>query len=142
MTRFAEEAVSRTSAAMYEVGEDRLEELEKMLAAGTAGEVDPELARLGPLGAEKAAELIEAARPEYEQSLAIVRHRKELHQHIDQAQRVIKDAFRSIRELGGWGDVEYEGGHRDTEDCLNEALRQLRLAQAVKPSDKDGDLKP
>jgi hypothetical protein len=140
--KFAEEAVWRTSAAMEKVGDDRLEELEKMLSAGTAGEVDPELAALGPLGDEAAAELIEKARPEYEQGKAIVRLRKELHEHIDQAQRVIRDAFGSIRDLSGWGDVEYEGGHRDTEDCLNEALRQLRLAQAVKPSDKDGELKP
>lgn len=140
--KFAEEAVWRTSAAMDKVGDDRLEELEKMLSAGTAGEVICELAALGPLGDEAAAELIEAARPEYEQGKAIPRLRKELHEHIDDAMAEIRAAQRMMRLLwSDWGDIEYEDGHADTDHCLDEALRQLRLAQAIKPSDKDGELK-
>lgn len=140
--KFAEEAVWRTSAAMDKVGDDRLEELEKMLSAGTAGEIDPELARLGPLGDEAAAELIDAARPEHEQGKAILRLRKELHQRIDDAMSEIREAQRTMRLLwSDWGDIEYEDGHADTDRCLDEALRQLRLAQAIKPSDKDGELK-
>lgn len=140
--KFAEEAVWRTSVAMDKVGDNRLEELEKMLSAGTAGEIDPELGTLGPLGDEAAAELIDTARPEYEQGKAIPRLRKELHQRIDDAMSEIRQAQRTMRQLwSDWGDIEYEGGHADTEHCLEEALRQLRLAQAVKPSDKDGELK-
>lgn len=140
--KFAEEAVWRTSAAMDKVGDDRLEELEKMLSAGTAGEIDPELAALGPLGDEAAAELIDAARPEYEQGKAIPRLRKELHERIDDAMTEIRAAQRTMRLLwADWGDIEYEDGHADTDHCLDEALRQLRLAQAIKPSDKDGELK-
>lgn len=140
--QIAEETVWRTTAAMDKVGYDRLDDLEKRLADGTAGEIDPKLAELEALGAEGAAELIEAARPQYEQGRAIVRIRKELHEHIDNATRDIARAQAAMRQLwSDWGDIEFEDGHAATDRCLTEALHQLQCAQAVKPSDADGDIK-
>lgn len=137
---FAEESIYRTADAMVKVGHDGLEELEKRLANGTAGFVVEELGMLGALGEKAAAELIEAARPDFEQIVNITRLRKELHQRIDDAQKEIQEAQRVIRDLWrDWGDVEYMEGDDDTEHCLNEARRQLRLAQAIKPTDENGN---
>jgi len=137
---FAEESIYHTADAMVKVGHDGLKELEKRLANGTAGFVVEELGVLGALGEKAAAELIEAARPDFEQIVNITRLRKELHQRIDDAQKEIQEAQRVIRDLWrDWGDVEYMEGDDDTEHCLNEARRQLRLAQAIKPTDENGN---
>lgn len=134
---FQMQLIDDVAQAMKAIGEGRWEELEKHLAGGTAGTLDPQLA-MEPLGAERAVELIEEGRSEIGRERNITRIRQNLHLHIGKAQEVIRDALRDVRTLSDIGDVEYEGGDADTEQCLNEALRQLRLAQAIKPTDKDG----
>ncbi|MFE0472368.1 hypothetical protein ACFW2V_12175 [Streptomyces sp. NPDC058947] len=123
---------------MRRIGEDRWEELERHLVQGSAGTLDHRLDR-GPMAGEAAIELVEEARSEIERERNITRTRRNLHQRIADAQAVVQGALREIKTLADLGDVEYEGGDADTEHCLGEALRQLRLAQAIKPSDKDGN---
>jgi hypothetical protein len=135
---FQMDVISSVAEVMKKVGEERWGELEKRLAEGTGATLDPELG-MKPLGADQAAELVGEACTEIERERNITQTRQNLHLHIDKAQQVIHEALWDVQFLSGLGDVEYEGGDADTEHCLNEALRQLRLAQAIKPTDKDGN---
>jgi hypothetical protein len=130
--------IQDVAQVMHQVGQERWEELEQHLAVGSAGALDHRLDG-EPLGGERASELIGEALGEVERDRNITRTRQNLHLHIQKAQGVIHDTLRDVQTLSDIGDIEYEGGHADTEHCLNEALRQLRLAQAIKPSDKDGN---
>lgn len=114
--------------------------LEKLLTEGKGGTMFGFL-NLAPMMPEKAERLMEQAEAEFTQGKLIVRHRRWLHSRIEDALDEIRRAKNEISELDQWGDVEYEGGHADLTSFLDEAARQLRAAQAIKPSDKDGELK-
>lgn len=117
-----------------------VERLEDLLVAGKGGTMFGFL-NLPPMTREAAQSLIEQAGSDFNQDWAIVRHRKGLHDRIQGAMNEIRLAKNEISELSNWGDAEYEGGHADLTSFLDEAARQLRAAQAIKPSDKDGELK-
>lgn len=131
--------IDRLATLLERVGEDRWAELEERLTAGTLGVVDPELRDLTPLDGAESVEVFESARAEAERQRYITRQRQNLHRQIEAAQGEIRRALDTMRTLDDLGDVEYEGGDADTEHHLNEALRSLRAAQAVKPSDADGN---
>ena len=123
---------------MEEIGEKRFIELEKALADGTAGNFSKDL-DLPAMGPERALEVFEAARLEYEHDMHIINGRKLLHKHIENAQNEISLAQGVIRELDRIGDAEYENGSRDLEKFLEDAARMLRAANAVKATDKNGN---
>lgn len=135
----SEEVADRLADLMEKVGSDRWGELEQRLVAGTLRELDPDL-NLSKMDKDTAVEVFETARSYYETGQAVIRTRKELHRHLDDAQRSIALARKAMKDLWEvWGDAEYEGGDRDVEKFLDESLRNLRAAQALKPTGKDGD---
>lgn len=137
--RISEHVADQLAGLMEQVGSDRWAELENRLVAGTIHELDPKLTLPG-VDKDTAVEVFEDARTIYEQNQGITRLRKELHQRLEDAQRQIILAGKAIRDLWSvWGDVEYEGGDADVERFLNEAARNLRAAQALKPTNKDGE---
>lgn len=112
--------------------------LEKLIAEGKAGTMYGCL-NFGGIGEDAAREVMTAAIEEIEHDRQIVRHRKELHKFIEQAQAQVQRAFQEIKNLDELYDVEYEGGSSDLEKFLEDAARALRAAQALKPTDKDGN---
>lgn len=116
------------------------DKLEKLLVEGKAGTVFGVL-NLPPMTEDQAFKMMSEASAEFELNAAIVKARKALHRNIEDAMTSIRRAEGAVRELSSLGDVEFEGGHADTEQHLSDAGRALRAAQAVKPSDSAGELR-
>lgn len=132
----SEEVADRVADLMLR-GVDTLE-LENRLALGTLNELDSEL-RLLQLNKEEVRSVISAAKALHEHILNITAKRIELHQCIEWAEGEALRALRLMKDLDELGDVEYEGGRADVEHFLKDAARSLRAAQALKPTDKNGN---
>lgn len=113
--------------------------LEKLLTEGKGGTMFACL-NFEPISEEAARDAVTAAIEEAEHYERITQHRKILHECIEDAQKRIAMAGRELRTLGELYDVEYEGGSADLEAFLADAGRALRAAQALKPTDKDGEV--
>jgi hypothetical protein len=116
------------------------DKLEKLLTEGRAGTMFGVL-NLVSMDPEKARSVMDQARGEFEHIEATVKGRKDLDRNIEEAMSAVLLAQYCLKQLSRLGDVEYEGGHADTERHLEDAGRALRAAQAVKPSDKNGELR-
>lgn len=71
---------------------------------------------------------------ERDQECVVLRRR--LHETIESAQGDIHCARDLLVRLDELGDVDYSGGHADVEHFLDAADRNLRAAQALKPSNR------
>lgn len=114
------------------------EKLERLLAKGEAGTMFATL-NFAPLGDDAARDAMQAALDELALSSNIQRTRRTLHECIADALKRIQMAEREIKRLDEMGDVEYEGGSADLEAFLASAARDLRAAQALKPTDAKGE---
>jgi hypothetical protein len=114
-------------------------EIEARLRNGTITELDPEL-RLRKLDGDALASVMTEAEEEWQYGQNIILQRKALHTQIDEAHSQVRMALAQLRNLDELGDVEYMGGCADVEHYLHEAGRALRSAQALKPSNKDGEV--
>lgn len=113
-------------------------EIRVRLREGRMRELDPEL-NLMKLDKYQTDAVMEAAEEEWQHGQAIVRHRKDLHARIAEAQRQIGLALGQIKNLDELSDAEYENGSTDAEHFLNKAARSLRAAQSLKPTGADGE---
>ncbi len=132
------EVADRLALLMEKVGSDRWDELTDRLMAGTIRDLDPKL-NLSKMNKATAIKVFEAGRDAYNHDEEIIRFRRILHEEIRKAGSAIVRAERAMGDLDGMGDVEYEGGCDDVAKFLKDALRMLRAAQAIKPSDADGE---
>lgn len=117
---------------------EKLGILEKLLTEGKGGTMFGCL-NFAPVSKEDARDVMTAAIEEVEHDRRIVLHRRDLHGLIAQAQTQIQRAINQAKILGDLGDVEYMDGNADLEAFLADAARSLRAAQALKPTDKDGN---